>query len=380
MFEPLAQGTSRHRDGTSTSRNRPSRHRHGPSGRRSVQALSAVLLAAALALAGCGADDAGSSADSAAKAAPPGAGNARAGAAAPGSEADSGSGEQAGDKATSPPKLTGTHIIRTASLTVLVKDVPKAVDEARSAAEGAGGIVGNESTIRDEDSREESRVVLRVPTERYEDVLTELQGTGKIMERKEKAQDVTDQVVDVESRIKTMRASVERVRELMDKATKLSDVVALEGELSSRQADLEALLAQQASLEDRTSLATITLTLYENPKKQAEKKDDDPGFVDALAGGWHAFVTLLRWIAVAFGATLPFLAAAVLIILVWVRLARSRLPRGTRATLPAGGAAESTPAAETASSPGTASAAGTAGTASASRAAEEPGGDTAERD
>ena len=49
----------------------------------------------------------------------------------------------------------------------------------------------------------------------------------------------------------------------MDKAEKLTDVVALEGELSSRQADLESLLAQQASLKDRTTLATVTLELSE---------------------------------------------------------------------------------------------------------------------
>ncbi|MBA4864145.1 DUF4349 domain-containing protein [Streptomyces sp. PSKA54] len=373
----FARGTSRHRDGRSI-------HRHGPSRHRSVQALSAVLLAAALALAGCGANDssAGSSADSAAKAAPPGAGNAEAGAAGPGGEADSRSGEQSGDKATTPPKLTGTHVIRTASLTVLVKDVPKALDEARSAAEGAGGIVGNESTIRDEDSREESRVVLRVPTEQYEEVITELQGTGKLMERKVKAQDVTDQVVDVESRIKTMRASVERVRELMDKATKLSDVVALEGELSSRQSDLEALLAQQASLKDRTSLATITLTLYENPKKQVVKEDDDPGFLDALAGGWHAFVTLLRWIAVAFGAALPFVAAAALIILVWLRVVRSRLPRGARTPLPAGGPAGPPATGTTSAAPaaGPGSAEPSAPAARTAGADEEHGGDSAKQE
>nr|WP_258564162.1 DUF4349 domain-containing protein [Streptomyces himalayensis] len=351
---------------------------------RSIQALSAVLLAAALALAGCGANDssAGSSADSAAKAAPPGAAEAKQGAAAPGGQADSGSGEQAGDKATTPPKLTGTHVIRTASLTVLVKDVQKALDEARSAAEGAGGIVGNETTIRDEDSREESRVVLRVPTEQYEEVITELQGTGKLMERKVRAQDVTDQVVDVESRIKTMRASVGRVRELMDKATKLSDVVALEGELSSRQADLESLLAQQASLKDRTSLATITLTFYENPKKQVVKKDDDPGFLDALAGGWHAFVTLLRWIAVAFGAALPFVAAAALIILVWLRVVRSRLPRGARTPLPAGGpaGAPATGTASAAPAAGPGSAAPTAPAARGADADEEQGGDSAKQE
>jgi hypothetical protein len=104
-------------------------------------------------------------------------------------------------------------------------------------------------------------------------------------------------------------------------------VVTLEGELSSRESDLEALLAQQASLKDRTSLATITLSLSETPVKKAEKRDEDPGFVDALTGGWHVLVTMLRWLALALGAVLPFAVGAALIVLVWLRLVRPRLPR-----------------------------------------------------
>ena len=283
---------------------------------RPVQTLSALLLAAALALAGCtGADKAGGttsdSGDEAAARSEQGAGDAR---------DSSGKGQQA----TAPPKLSATHIIRTASLTVQVKDVPKAPAEARTAVETAGGIVGNETTDRDSKGRERSRVVLRVPTDRYEEVLKDLEGSGKLIDRTAKAEDVTDQVVDVESRIKTQRASVIRIRELMDQATKLSDVVTLEGELSTRQADLEALLAQQASLKDRTSLATITLQLSETPVKAAE--DEDPGLADALSGGWDAFVATFHWIAMALAAVLPFLVGAALLLLLWVRFLRQRLP------------------------------------------------------
>ncbi|MFC5779995.1 DUF4349 domain-containing protein [Streptomyces aureus] len=297
-------------------------------GRRGIRAAGAVLLVAALALTGCsaGASDSGN------------AGKADGGEAA---AADRGAASQAGggqsDTKSSrreTPKLTGVHIIRTATLTVQVKDVPQALDKARTAAEDAGGIVGNESTDRDGRGHERSRVVLRVPQERYEQVLADLAGAGRLIERKEKAQDVTDQVVDVESRVKSQRASVARVRELMDKATKLSDVVALEGELSTRESDLEALLAQQASLKDRTSLATITLSLTETPVKPAGHKDEDPGFTDAVAGGWGAFVTMLRWVAVAVGAVLPFAVAGGLLVFVWLRLVRPRLPRGATATAP----------------------------------------------
>lgn len=284
---------------------------------RTLATLTALLLAAALALAGCtGANDAASGSDSGGEAA------SRADAGAAGQQEDS---RGKGRPATAPPKLSATHIIRTASLTVQVKDVPKALAEARTAVENAGGIVGDETTDRDSKSRERSRVVLRVPTERYEEVLADLEGSGKLIDRTAKAEDVTDQVVDVESRIKTQRASVARIRELMDQATQLSDVVTLEGELSTRQADLESLLAQRASLKDRTSLATITLSLSETPVKTAE--DEDPGLADALSGGWNAFVATFRWIAMALAAVLPFAVGAALFLLLWVRFLRHRLPR-----------------------------------------------------
>ncbi|MDN0197363.1 DUF4349 domain-containing protein [Streptomyces sp. S.PNR 29] len=284
---------------------------------RPAHALAGLLLAAALALTGCSAaDDSGGS----------GAGDSNAAASqADAKEGAPGSGA-GGTKASAAPKVTASHIIRTASLTVQVKDVPKALDAARASTENAGGYIGNETTTRDEEGHEDTRVVLRVPVEKYEQVLADLEGTGKLLDRNAKAQDVTDQVVDVESRIKSQRASVARIRELMDQATKLSDVVTLEGELSSRQADLEALLAQQASLKDRTGLATITLSLSETPVPKAAE-DDEPGFVDALAGGWDAFVTMLRWLAVAFGAVLPFAAVTALLVLLWLRVVRPRLPR-----------------------------------------------------
>ncbi|MCH5672286.1 DUF4349 domain-containing protein [Streptomyces gilvus] len=296
---------------------------------RSVRALAGLLLAAALALTGCGsAADSGGSASDKRAAAPD-----DAKAAAPGGAKEAGgAGATSGTKPRAP-KLTASSIIRTASLTVQVKDVPKALDEARTTTESAGGYVGDETTGRDPEGREHTRVVLRVPVDRYDQVLADLQGTGRLIDRTAKAEDVTDQVVDVDSRVKSQRVSVARVRELMDRATKLSDVVALEGELSSREADLEALLAQQASLKDRTSMATITLSLSETPVKAAAK-DDGPGFLDALTGGWHAFVTMLRWLAVAFGAVLPFAAVAVLLVLAWLRLVRPRLPRRP-ATAPA---------------------------------------------
>ncbi|MEU8955229.1 DUF4349 domain-containing protein [Streptomyces sp. NPDC048518] len=298
---------------------------------RTVRAVSGLLLVVALAVTGCSAggdgDDSGGDTDR--KAAGSSAGAQGAG----GGRADASGGERPGGRKTAAP--AATHIIRTARLTVRVKDVPRALDAARAAAEDAGGLVGDEDTSRDDEGRERSRVVLRVPQDQYEKVLDALSGTGRLIDREAKAEDVTDRVVDVESRVKSQRASVARVRELMDKATKLSDVVALEGELSTRQSDLEALLAQRSSLKDRTSMATITLSLTENAAAKAAADDDDPSFTDALAGGWDAFVTTLRWIGVVLAAVLPFAAVVALLFLLWLRVVRPRVTRrATAASAP----------------------------------------------
>lgn len=326
--------------------------------RRSLALLTAGALAGALAVAGC--SDSGTDSGSAtserqyASETPEKsvAGGGEAADSAADSKATARPGEQDGSAARKPPKVASDHVVRTAKLTVRVKDVPSALDDTRTTVETAGNYVGDETTNRDGESHERSHLVLRVPQEEYADVLEELSAGGKLIERKVSADDVTDQVVDVESRIASQKASVERARDLMDKADELSDIVTLEGQLSTRQAELEGLQAQQASLKERTSLATITLVLSETEVKK--EKDNETGFTDALNSGWGAFTTTLRWIAVAIGAALPFLAALAVLMVVW-RLVRDRLPQRLRrsprsAVLPTGAAGSHQPAPEEAES------------------------------
>lgn len=294
----------------------------GTSGGRIVGRQAAVVLAVAvLGLAGCSAgSDSGASSAGDRAAAPSADG---AGGQAEGAKRESGD-EAADGKAR--PVLKGVHLIRTAELHLRVKDVPSALASARSVVEGAGGYVGNESTRRDSQNHERSTVVVRVPQEKYDAVLDSLGEGGEVVSRRTSAEDVTEEVVDVESRLKSQRASVARVRELMDRAEKLSDIVSLEGELSSRQMELEALLAQQSSLKDRTSMATVTLQLTERTAKTESKEDDGPTFTDALSGGWSAFVATLRWLTVVVGAALPFVLALGLALLAWRFTRRLRRP------------------------------------------------------
>ncbi|MEO3753867.1 DUF4349 domain-containing protein [Streptomyces sp. B6B3] len=304
--------------------------------RRRMTTLFALPLAGLLALTGCtsGANEDSGDGESAARAAEGGAGG---DAAAP-DEASRSEGAADADAAASDtmPDLSPEHLIRTASLTVLRDDVAAGHAEAVALAQRAGGYVGSESTDRDADGDARSTLTLLVPQERYEEVLSEISGLGELVEREVNTEDVTDQVVDVESRIATQEESVRRVRALMDEAESISDIVALETELSTRQADLEALRSQQESLRGQTAMATITLELREpqaSPRRDEEEGDESaaPSIGGALSGGWHAFVTSLAWAVAVVVAVLPFAVTLLLLALVARALRQRMLTRSAPA-------------------------------------------------
>ena len=84
-------------------------------------------------------------------------------------------------------------------------------------------------------------LVVKVPPEGIDRLLAGLDDTGTVHSISQSAQDVTEQLVDLDVRIRNLRESVANVREFMERTEKLSDLVVLEGELTRRQTDLERL-------------------------------------------------------------------------------------------------------------------------------------------
>ena len=288
--------------------------------RRSPVLLLAAPLAAVLLLTGCtsGADDMASTSE-AAPAADGGSG---------GGGGDLGAGiDPAAPAAPSAPEQVvsgrvvapGAALVSTAELTVRVDDVRAAADEARRLAAAVAGAVASEE--RSGTGEDASAVVrLRVPPDQFEATVTSLADLGDELDRRLGTTDVTDQVVDLESRLATQRASVARVRALLDEAEKLADVVQIEGELTRRTADLESLQARLAAVRGQVEQSTITLSLVGDGAAGAAATGPR-GFSDGLAAGWDALVAVTRAVGVTAGALLPF---SPVLLLVGVLLWRSR--------------------------------------------------------
>lgn len=234
-------------------------------------------------------------------------------------------------------------IIYTGSITVRVNDVNAAAAKITALAAGSTGFVGGDQRTIDAD-RSQATLVIRVPASHFATILDAIHGVGREENRSIQTQDVTEQVADVQSRIATAQASVDRVRALLARAQTIGDIVSLESELSRREADLESLQGRMRKLEDLTSLSTITVVLLGPAAKKAKpKKESSTGFMAGLKGGWHAFLGSLRVLLTIAGALLPWLllVGVPVLALVWV------LRRFRRSGAPTPGATSGVPASRT---------------------------------
>ena len=162
-------------------------------------------------------------------------------------------------------------------------------------------------------------LVVKVPPEGVDLLLAGLDDTGTVLSISQSAQDVTEQLIDLDVRISNARQSVARVREFMGRTEKLSDLVVLEGELTRRQTDLERLEAQQRNLSERVALSTVTIDIV-----PTGSVDDDPDtIVDAFSTGWDLFLAAISGAGLVLALLAPFLISAAVLVLV-VRLVMRR--------------------------------------------------------
>lgn len=218
-------------------------------------------------------------------------------------------------------------MVRRVELEVLVNDVTAAATRARATVSGAGGWVQSEEIVPGtEDRPGNGSMVLRVPTSDLDGIITSLGELGEVTFSRSTAEDVTAEYRDVEARVATLEAGAERLRDLIADAPSVESIASLERELTSREAELDALKARMKVLEADVSRSTITLHLAEESDDlQALSEEDETGFLAGLGAGWTAFVSSVNVLLTAAGALLPFLAVAALIgipLLLWRRRRR----------------------------------------------------------
>ena len=276
--------------------------------------IGSVLLGGGIFLAGCSASSSGPAASSRALA-NTAAGHAAAVPAAAVPSASSAPQKMAGSQAdagTTARLAPASSIIYTAQLTVRAANVSSAADQAAQIAEGAGGYVSNETASSDPDHPSEATasVQLKIPVASYPVTLGQLSSRlGTQLSLQQQAQDVTQQVADVNSQVTSDEAAIAQLRALLSHAGSVGDLLSVQNQINEEESNLESMQAQQRALSHETTYATVTLTLL-GPKAKplVHRPKAPPTLGGGFGAGWRALRITVSWTLAFLGAIAPFAA------------------------------------------------------------------------
>ena len=159
-------------------------------------------------------------------------------------------------------QVTSRAEIRTASVQLRTPNDSSVGEVARRASRVAEGLSGyvEQMSIEGGAGRDgHALVMLRVPAASFQRALDELGELGEVLAQSVGTQDVSAQLIDLDARLRSLRAQEQRLLELLAGAQDLDQVLLLEGELARVRTTIEQLAGEQQFLEEQVALSTITV-------------------------------------------------------------------------------------------------------------------------
>lgn len=229
-------------------------------------------------------------------------------------------------------------IIRTGTATVRVDSLETAIARVQRMAQQVGGYVANTSVQTGSQDAREATLELKVPADRWDQVISGLRPLGKVEAQTTSTEDVGEEYVDVAARVANARRLEQRLVELLATRTgKLEDVLAVERELARVREEIERFEGRLRYLRTRVGMSTLTVRLHEPVPVIGGRPGGNP-IAGAFREAWDNFVNFVAGLIAMLGWLLPL--AVVVGVLVWLfrRFVRWRPGPGRgRGTRPAAG-------------------------------------------
>ncbi len=236
------------------------------------------------------------------------------------------------------PRSSIRMIIKNGEMTLLVADTDRALEQATDIAVNSGGYVVSSKTWNNGDAKS-ATLTMGVPSDQFEAVQRQLRALAmKVESDTSSGQDVSDEYVDLQSRLTNLEATAARIREFLDKATKVSDALDVNQQLSDVEGQIEQIKGRMQYLKDRSAFSTMVVNLEPQrptpapevwqPGKTIQKAADSAG------GLLRNLVDAVIWLIVAYG---PILIPLAIVLAFVVRTQRKRSKHGPgNVTTPSG--------------------------------------------
>lgn len=188
-------------------------------------------------------------------------------------------------------------IIKTASVRFQVEDFKKSTEKLKRIAKDFGGI----NTSYNENNNGyniEASFVVRITNSKFDTLLNALQSESIYLNYKNiNAEDVTEEFIDIESRLKNKKAVEQKYLEILKKAAKIDDILAVENQIRIIREEIEAKEGRLKYLKDRVAYSTINLNFYQTLENtQAPDVSFWSKIKSSFSDGWLAILNLGLWI------------------------------------------------------------------------------------
>jgi hypothetical protein len=155
-------------------------------------------------------------------------------------------------------------VIYKADLSIQVKNFTQTLQKLENRATSYGGYIAQSNVTREGKEQMNGNISIRIPQKNFQKFLDDAEGQAtEVIERNITGQDVTEEYVDLESRLKSKRAVEERLVTFMKNATKTEDLLKISTDLASVQEEIEIIIGRMKYLQNQTAFSTVTINLYE---------------------------------------------------------------------------------------------------------------------
>ena len=203
-------------------------------------------------------------------------------------------------------------VIYDAEIKLIVREFSALDKQLPQLVKQFGGYLADASVNRTQGEQRSGRWQARIPVDQFDSFLDSVSELGIPEQRRQTAQDVTEEFVDLAARIATKRQLEERIVELLKNSTdKLKDVIEVERELARVRGEIEQMEGRLRYLTNRTELTTVTISARE---VREYVPPEAPGFVSRIRQAWGDSVLSLKVVGENFAVALVYVFPWVLVL------------------------------------------------------------------
>lgn len=202
------------------------------------------------------------------------------------------------------PVSSDQKIIKTAEVKIEVQNVSSSAEIIQNITEKYDGIIQSSSIIAGTKNKYSGTVVVRIPADSFDIALLELKSIGKILSSSIRAEDVTEEYIDLVAQKNSLSNQLEQYNRLLVKGQNVSEILEVQKEIERVQVQLNRIVGRMKYLDNRTSFSTITINLLEPAQVETPSGYSIP---EVISEGIEGFFNTVVWLFIVILTLLPLI-------------------------------------------------------------------------